>query len=159
MPKYKVPVERTEWSSAEFIVDASSPFEAMKKAEAEAGDYDFGSGNAEYEVGEPQELSKVYLSYPGGECPRCALDIPADVVEGQKCICGHAFSFQGLRDDNTRLVICHTIDLIDGLKRQQNTDNNNLIMELENSLVRHNICPKCGEAFGVHNDDGSCVED
>lgn len=160
MPTYRVPVERTEWSSVEFIVDAPDPAGAIVEAEAEAGNYEFGRGNAEYEVGEPQELSEVYLSYHGGECPYCGQNIPVDVVEGQKCDnCGHVFFLQGPADDNKALVISRTIDLIDGLKAQHDPNNINLIIELESCLTRHGICPKCGGAFGVHNGDGSCVQD
>jgi len=160
MPKYRVPVERTESSTAEFIVDASSPFEAMNKAEAAAGDYDFGSGNAEYCVGDPEKLSEVYLSYEGGECPDCGEDIPTDAEEGHTCSnCGHAFFLQRPADDNKAVIVSRTIDLIDGLKSQQDPNNINLIMELENCLARHGVCYKCGENFSVHNGDGSCIED
>ena len=160
MPKYRVPVQRTSFSSADFVVDASSPTEAKVKAEEEAGDYEFGSGNAEYEVDDPVELSEVYLSYEGGECPDCGEDIPTDAEEGHTCSnCGHAFFLQRPDDDNKGVVISRTINLIDVLKAHQDPNNDNLIMELEKCLVRHNVCLKCGEDFSVHNGDGSCIED
>ncbi|MFA5375878.1 MAG: hypothetical protein WC455_09065 [Dehalococcoidia bacterium] len=56
MPKYRVNVERTEWASTEFIVEAANPADAIVEAEAEAGNYEFGSGNAEFEVGIPVEI-------------------------------------------------------------------------------------------------------
>lgn len=56
-------------------------------------------------------------------------------------------------------IVAYTVALIDGLKSQQDPNNINLIMELENCLVRHGICYKCGENFSVHNGDGSCVQD
>lgn len=57
MPKYRVNVERIEWASTEFIVEAATPVEAIQEAEAEAGNYEFGSGNAEFEVGTPVEIN------------------------------------------------------------------------------------------------------
>lgn len=125
--KFRVTVERQEWSEAEFDVEADNEAKAEELALAEAGDHDFGSGNAECEVkdvmklesdpsvpsvpsgsgnaehsvADPEELSEVYLAYENGECPDCGGDIPTDAVEGQTCTnCGHAFFLQRVEDNN-----------------------------------------------------------
>lgn len=54
--KWKVTVQRTCWEEADFVVDASDEYEATTQAIAAAGDYEFGSGNAEYEVQIAEEL-------------------------------------------------------------------------------------------------------
>jgi len=50
MRVYKVTVQRTCHASADFLVTAANDTEAGLRAEELAGDHEFGSGNAEYEV-------------------------------------------------------------------------------------------------------------
>jgi ribosomal protein S27AE len=33
------------------------------------------------------------------------------------------------------------------------------IVNMSDSLERKQYCPKCGQAWAVHNDDGSCIDD
>ena len=54
--KWKVTVQRTCWDEADFVVDAPDVVEATNQAMAKAGEYEFGSGNAEYEVQVVKEL-------------------------------------------------------------------------------------------------------
>ncbi len=64
MPDFQIDVTRTSYSSKTFIVTgAKNVTEATERAIAAAGDYDFGSGNAEYDSDFacplPKEVSKL----------------------------------------------------------------------------------------------------
>ena len=50
MKKYRGTMSRTEYSLCEFVVEAESEAEAEAKLYAAAGDYDWGRGNAEYDL-------------------------------------------------------------------------------------------------------------
>ncbi len=54
---YDVTVQRTSFDEATFKVEAKSKREAETKAIAMAGDHEFGSGNAEYEVQSVEKTS------------------------------------------------------------------------------------------------------
>jgi hypothetical protein len=48
--RFLIDVTRTSFSSNEFVVEAANENEAVNKALEIAGNTDFGSGNAEYEI-------------------------------------------------------------------------------------------------------------
>lgn len=56
---YTVTVQRTCHASATFLVTAANETEAGLRAEELAGDHEFGSGNAEYEVQDCRDLGEA----------------------------------------------------------------------------------------------------
>ena len=56
MKTFSVEIERISYASSTFEVEAENEDEAIEKALIEAGNYSFSEYNADYEVGDVEEL-------------------------------------------------------------------------------------------------------